>query len=51
MYLFEDQRELSVIDPVIVASGIVALAALVGGLWMRRAIRRQPPRGPAYLES
>jgi hypothetical protein len=48
MYLFEDQRELSIIDPVIIASGIVAVAALVGGLWMRRATRRKPPHGPAY---
>lgn len=48
MYLFDDRPELALIDPLIVASAFLALAAVIMGLRVRYRLRDRPPRGPAY---
>lgn len=48
MYFLDDPPNFTFIDPLIVTSGLLAIAILGGGLWMRRRLRRRPRRGPAY---
>lgn len=48
MYLLDDRSELGFVDPVIIASGLLAIAAVGYGAWSRAALRRSPRRGPAF---
>ncbi|MGH2462441.1 MAG: hypothetical protein ACRDFZ_02300 [Candidatus Limnocylindria bacterium] len=48
MYFLEDRQQMALVDPVIIASAVLAIIAIGFGLWSRRELRRRPRRGPAY---